>query len=92
MPQPFTSDTLRAMLREELNDRFEHYEKRQEHRHQEIMHGFGQVVETLSDHVDERFNRLERLLTLERRVELIDQRTRKLAQIAGHPELTTANF
>ena len=89
MPQPLTTDTLRAVLRDELNDRFEHYEKRQEQRHQDIMHGFGEVVDTIGEHIDERFDRLEKLLTLERRVEIIEDRTRKLAEIAGHPELIT---
>ena len=44
------STLTRQELREELNDRFEHYEKRQDQRHAEMMQGFAQVIENVNDH------------------------------------------
>jgi len=48
----------REELREELNDRFNHYEKRQDDRHREMMQGFAQIIENVNDHVTTEMNKL----------------------------------
>lgn len=57
MPVPLT----REELRDELNDRFNHYEKRavnaltdharrEDERHREMMQGFAQAIEAVNEH------------------------------------------
>lgn len=43
-------DTQTEVLKRNLNERFEHYEKRQDSRHREMQQGFAQVVENVNDH------------------------------------------
>ena len=73
MPEPLTieefrrfSSTFEEALKRSLNDRFEHYEKRAVQRelstHSEIMGGFAEVISTVNDHMDERFDIIERRL------------------------------
>ena len=73
MPEPLTieefrrfSSTFEETLKRNLNDRFEHYEKRAVQResstHREIMGGFAEVISTVNDHMDERFDIIERRL------------------------------
>jgi len=53
------SSTFEETLKRNLNDRFDHYEKRAVQResstHSEIMGGFAEVISTVNDHMDERF-------------------------------------
>jgi hypothetical protein len=68
MPKPLT----REELRDELNDRFEHYEKRQDERHREMMQAFADAIESTNTHFDDRLDRLERILAVKERVDRIE--------------------
>lgn len=68
MPTPLTRadltaalDTQSAVIKRDLNDRFEHYEKRatnaladherrEDQRHRDMMQGFAQVIENVNQH------------------------------------------
>lgn len=43
-----------------LNDRFEHYEKRQDKKHEAMMAGFAQVVEDVNNHTTKELEQLRR--------------------------------
>lgn len=43
-------DTQTEVIKRTLNDRFEHYEKRQDSRHREMMQGFAQIIENVNAH------------------------------------------
>lgn len=88
---PLSAHAFRALLRDELNDRFEHYEKRtiarEEQQHQEIMSGFAETIASVNDHIDERFDRLEKLLSLDREVRTLSERFAELAKRTGNTDL-----
>lgn len=79
----------REDLRDELNDRFEHYEKRQNERHREMIQGFAEVIESVNAHMDERFDELKELLELKGRV---DKMQVLLAEQFGVDALTRAGL
>lgn len=54
----------REEFRDELNDRFDHYEKRQDERHREMMQGFAQVIEGINNHTTEELVALRRDLDI----------------------------
>jgi hypothetical protein len=72
MSKPLTREELREELRDQLNDRFEHYEKRADERHREMMVGIADVITGVNDHLDERLDRLERILAVKERVDRIE--------------------
>jgi IS1 family transposase len=70
----------REELREELNDRFDHYEKRQDERHREMMQGFAQVIEGVNNHTTEELAALRRDLDIRKE---FDHLAAALAQRLG---------
>lgn len=65
MPQPVTHtdlkellDTQTEVIKRNLNDRFDHYEKRQDNHHREMLQGFAQVIENVNDHTTDELNKL----------------------------------
>ena len=63
---PRFSSTFEEIMKRNLNDRLDHYEKRAVQResstHREIMGGFAEVISIVNDHMDERFDIIERRL------------------------------
>ena len=51
-------NTQTEVIKRELNDRFEHYEKRADQRHREMMQGFAQVIENVNAHTTDELNKL----------------------------------
>ena len=51
-------ETQSAVFKRDLNDRFEHYEKRQDERHREMMLGFAQIIENVNTHTTDAMTQL----------------------------------
>ena len=50
--------TQTEVIKRNLNDRFDHYEKRQGAYHVEIMEGFADIIENVNKHTTAEFNKL----------------------------------
>jgi len=50
--------TQTEVIKRNLNDRFDHYEKRQDAYHVEIMEGFADIIENVNKHTTAEFNKL----------------------------------
>ena len=73
-------ETQSAVFKRDLNDRFEHYEKRQDERHREMMQGFAQVIENVNAHTTDELNRLRADLDIRKE---FDHLTAVVAQRLG---------
>lgn len=71
-------DTQSDVLKRELADRFEHYEKRHEKKHEEMMRGFDEVITDLKAHIDDRFDDVERRLTTVEQLITVKDRVDKM--------------
>ncbi len=69
-------EILRKEWRSELRDAFEHYEKRAINREnalkEEMFMGFGDIIATINDHMDERFGEVDQ--KFEKMQEKMDER------------------
>lgn len=94
--------TQTDVIKHELNDRFDHWEKRavirEEKTHKEMTEGFGEIIENINNHADERFkemsNRFDRVDTslkdFNDRVGGVEQKHNQVAIVIDHPELKVA--
>lgn len=92
MPEPLTieefrrfSSTFEEILKRNLNDRFDHYEKRAISResgdHSEIMESFGEVISTVNDHIDERFKNVgEQFKNVDTHFKSIDEQFKNVGE------------
>lgn len=96
MSEPLTLRQLKEELRKfptkddltrTLNDRFEHYEKRQDKKHEEMMAGFAQVIENVNAHTTNELTNLRADLDIRKE---FDHLAATVAQRFGVPvsELT----
>ncbi len=98
--------TQTDVIKHELNDRFDHWEKRavirEEKAHREMQEGFGEIVETINSHMDLRFQEVDHQFQEVRkdirglrndmtgRFDKLENKHDGLAVATGHPECKVA--
>lgn len=104
MSEPLTSERFDAFEKkldqrfDSIDQRFDATDKRLDgidQRFEASDQGFEHFVDAYTENhaeIIKRLDRLETLLAMEQRVEVIERRTIRLAELAGHPELATATF